>query len=158
MSLMEPDPHLLAEMPLFLWAGNLTTASSSSFPPPNPTHPDGSVPSHPCPAGSPAIPSAFPMCGRLLSAAFGQTQGGAASLPRVKGVKLCSLQRSMLTKDRHAKQLRKPLLQPVPPILLPVPRHSAAAHPGGRRLPSSLPSPCSPAPLRLQGRPPGPWL
>lgn len=154
---MEPDPHLLAEMHLFLWAANLISASSS-FPRPNPTHPDGSVPSHPCPAGSQANPSAFPWGRPAPQRSLWADQRGAASLPRVKGVKLCSLQRSVLTKDRHAKQLRKPLLQPVPPILLPVPRHSAAAHPGGRRLPSSLPSPCSPAPLRLQGRPPGPWL
>lgn len=38
--------------------GSLTSASS--FPPPNPTHPGGSVSSHPCPAGSQAISSTFP--------------------------------------------------------------------------------------------------
>lgn len=61
-------------------------------------------------------------------------------------------------KRQTCQAAEKALLAAYAPPPAACPRHSAAAHPGGRRLPSLLPSPCSLAPLCLQGRPPGPCL
>lgn len=127
-------------MPLLLCAGNFSPLLSPTFPPPNPTRPGSSVPSHPCPVGSQASPSTFPRGQPAPQRSFWADQRGAASLPRLEDVKLCSLQRSMLTKDRHAEQLRKPLSQPVSPIPLPAPARRGCS-PRGPKAPVSAAQP-----------------
>lgn len=97
---------------------------SPLLPPTKSRGPGGSAPSHQCPVGAQAHPSTFPR-GRPAPqrSLCGHTRAELQAA-EVKDVRLCSLQRSMLTKDRHAKQLRKPLSQPVP--------HPAACPPAQR--------------------------
>lgn len=77
---------------------------------------------------------------------------GAASLPRVKDVKLCSLQRSVLTKDRHAKQWRKTLRQPVPPWCC-LPRRGAVLTPRAAGSPLRVPAPARRLPSACRAGP-----
>lgn len=151
-------------VPFFLWSGKLT--SVPSFPPPNPIPVCASALSHNAQLCSQPNPSTFPKGwpasprATVSARPLQIDQRGAAPLQRVKEAKLRagSLQKSMLTKDRHANKPRKSLFQPLPPFSLPAPRRSVSAHPGGQELPSVLPSPCSRSPLCLQSRRPSPWL
>lgn len=137
-------------MPLPLWAGNLTPAPS--FPPPNPTRAGGSVPSRPCPVGSQAKPSTFPRGRPAPAQPLGGPEGSCLAAESEGREALQFAEKR--ADERQARQaVEKDPAAACAPVVLPAPARRSA-HPAGRRVPSPRPSPGSPAPLCLQGRPP----
>jgi len=159
LSQLESDPHLSAERPLLLWAGN-------SFPPPNPIPLCASASSHPCSVVFSAKAQHLPkgMAGSSESSeqrqAFADRPEGSCSTAEGEGSRARSRQPPEKyaygrQKHKQAEKAPRPGSAPLPSACTPWQRGSS---PGRLRAPSVLSSRCPRGPLCLHGRPPGPWL